>query len=74
MTNELLHEVDGRAQELEVSRSEFFSRAARTYLDDQAKESLTIRIDAALAVAGADDSSAAAVEAGRSRLLNSAKP
>lgn len=51
-----------------MSRSEFFSRAARRYLDHFAKESLTIHIDAALNVAGDDDSWVAAVAAGRARV------
>lgn len=61
-------EATKRARELGMSRSEFFSRAARKYLDELSRESLTHQIDQALDLAGDDDSSAAAVAAGRRRL------
>jgi metal-responsive CopG/Arc/MetJ family transcriptional regulator len=57
-----------RAIELGISRSEFFSIAARRYLDELDDEALTRQIDAAVDLAGDDDSSAAAVAAGRIRL------
>ncbi len=58
-----------QAAELGISRSEFFARAARRYLDDLASQSLTQQIDEALQTAGRDDdSAAAATAAGRSRL------
>jgi metal-responsive CopG/Arc/MetJ family transcriptional regulator len=57
-----------QAAELGISRSEFFARAARRYLDDLASQSLTQQIDEALDTTGHDDSAAAAVAAGRSRL------
>lgn len=67
--DETFRRVTRRASELGISRSELFSRAAREYLDDLDSDSLTARIDEALAHAdSADDSSAAAVDAGR-RLL-----
>jgi len=56
------------AAELGISRSEFFARAARMYLDDLASRSLTQQIDEALQTVGSDDSAAAATAAGRSRL------
>ena len=56
-----------RAAELGISRSEFFARAARRYLDELASQSLTQQIDEALLAAG-DDSNAAAAAAGRSYL------
>jgi hypothetical protein len=59
-----------QAAELGISRSEFFARAARRYLDDLAEESLTQQIDEALESAGSDDSSATAVAAGRARLAS----
>jgi metal-responsive CopG/Arc/MetJ family transcriptional regulator len=59
-----------QAAELGISRSEFFARAARKYLDELAEESLTQQIDEALAAAGSDDSSAMAVVAGRARLAS----
>ena len=59
-----------QAAELGISRSEFFARAARRYLDELARESLTEQIDEALASAGSDDSSAMAAAAGRARLAS----
>jgi metal-responsive CopG/Arc/MetJ family transcriptional regulator len=55
-----------RAQELGVSRSEFFATAATRYLDDLDRRSLTTRIDQDLL--GADPDSAAAVHVGHARL------
>ena len=52
-----------RAAELGISRSEFFARAARRYLDELASQSLTQQIDDALQTATADDSNAAAAAA-----------
>ena len=56
-----------RAAELGISRSEFFARAARRYLDELASHSLTQQIDEALQAAD-DDSNSAAAAAGRSYL------
>jgi predicted DNA-binding protein len=56
-----------QAQALGISRSEFFARAARSYLDQLASRSLTQQIDEALRT-GDDDSNAAAAAAGRSYL------
>lgn len=56
-----------QAAELGISRSEFFARAARRYLEELASQSLTQQIDEALHAAG-DDSNAAAAAAGRSFL------
>ena len=53
-----------QAQELGISRSEFFARAARSYLDQLASRSLTQQIDEALRT-GDDDSNAAGAAAGR---------
>jgi metal-responsive CopG/Arc/MetJ family transcriptional regulator len=59
-----------RAQDLGMSRSEFFSRAAARYLDELDSESVTHQIDqAVMAQAAPDDSAAEAVGAGR-RLLH----
>jgi hypothetical protein len=52
---------------LGISRSEFFARAARNYLDELAAHSLTQQINETLEAA-VDDSSAAAVTAGRNYL------
>jgi metal-responsive CopG/Arc/MetJ family transcriptional regulator len=56
-----------QAAELGISRSEFFARAARSYLDELASHSLTQQINQALQTSG-DDSNAAAAAAGRSYL------
>jgi metal-responsive CopG/Arc/MetJ family transcriptional regulator len=58
-----------RAQELGMSRSEFFSVAVRRYLDELERESITQQVDQALQAAHEDDSAiVAAVAAGRRRL------
>jgi hypothetical protein len=57
-----------KARELGISRSEFFARAAELYLDELAGHSLARQIDEALEATGTDDSSSAAVTAGRRRL------
>jgi hypothetical protein len=66
--DEIFEQATGRAAELGISRSEFFARAARRYLDELAAQSLTRQIDQALQAAGNEDSGAAAAAAGR-RLL-----
>jgi hypothetical protein len=53
-----------RAAELGISRSEFFARAARSYLNQLAAQSLTEQIDEALRNSG-DDSNTAAAAANR---------
>ena len=53
-----------QAAELGISRSEFFARAARNYLDQLAAQSLTEQINDVLS-GTADDSNAAAAAAGR---------
>jgi hypothetical protein len=54
---------------LGVTRSEFYARAARFYLEHLEQESLTNEINAALDLIGDDDdSAAAAVGAGRRTL------
>lgn len=66
--DETFEEVERRAAALGMSRSEFFTTAARRYIRELDAQSLTERIDAALATAGADASSRAAVRAGRRTL------
>jgi hypothetical protein len=61
-----------RARELGISRSEFFTRAARRYLDDLSTATLTRQIDDALSAVDADDSGQAAARAGRKRLVGEA--
>jgi metal-responsive CopG/Arc/MetJ family transcriptional regulator len=63
-------EASGKAAELGISRSEFFARAARRYLEELATRSLTEQINEALQAVGDDDSSAAAVAVGRARLAD----
>jgi predicted DNA-binding protein len=64
--DETFAEVDRTAKCLGVTRSEFYARAARYYLEHLERESLTNEINAALELIGDDDDSAAsAVEAGR---------
>jgi hypothetical protein len=53
-----------RAAELGISRSEFFARAARSYLNQLAAQSLTEQIDEALRNSG-DDSNTATAAANR---------
>lgn len=66
--DEIFSQVGSQAAELGISRSEFFTRAARQYLDQLARASLTVQIDAAIDAAGADDSGRAAAAAGRAFL------
>jgi metal-responsive CopG/Arc/MetJ family transcriptional regulator len=61
-------EATRQASELGISRSEFFTRAARRYLDELASRSLTEQVNEALQAAGSDDSADAAVAAGRTLL------
>lgn len=57
--------ASARARDLGMSRSEFFTTAARHYLDELDAESVTRQIDAALAQLGVtDESSADAVDRG----------
>jgi metal-responsive CopG/Arc/MetJ family transcriptional regulator len=60
--------AEDRAAELGLSRSEFFTRAIRRYLEQLDAESVTDQIDAAIALLADDDSAAAAVSAGRRAL------
>lgn len=57
--------VEHCVEDLGVSRSEFYTRAAQYYLDHLRAQSLTDDINAALAMIEEDDSNAAAVSAGR---------
>jgi metal-responsive CopG/Arc/MetJ family transcriptional regulator len=57
-----------QAAQLGISRSEFFARAARRYLDELASRSLTQQVNDALNAAGNDNSAAAAAQAGRDLL------
>jgi len=70
LPDDTFEQATERAEELGISRSEFFARAARRYLDDLSSRSLTRQIDDALQAAGADDSGSAAVTVGRRRLAS----
>jgi metal-responsive CopG/Arc/MetJ family transcriptional regulator len=65
---DIFEQATRKAAELGISRSEFFARAARRYLDELASRSLTQQVNEALQAAGGDDSAATAAEAGRRRL------
>jgi metal-responsive CopG/Arc/MetJ family transcriptional regulator len=67
LPDDTYEQASRRAAELGISRSEFFARAARRYLDELAVQSLTQQINEALGSAD-DDSNAAAAAAGRTHL------
>lgn len=66
--DETFAQVEQRAKELGLNRSQFFTRAVQRYLADLESESITAQIDAALEAAGEDDSNAWAATAGRRML------
>jgi metal-responsive CopG/Arc/MetJ family transcriptional regulator len=66
--DETFAQVEQCAGQLGVSRSEFYARAARLYLDQLRAVSLTSEIDESLALAGGDDSAQVAAAAGRRHL------
>lgn len=68
--DETFNAATRRAHELGMSRSEFFSIAARRYLDDLDRQSITEQVDEALHLTGGNESTAA-VAAGRRRLSSS---
>jgi metal-responsive CopG/Arc/MetJ family transcriptional regulator len=63
--DETFEEAERRAGALGMSRSEFFTVAARHYIDELDAHSLTTRIDAVIDLVGDDESSRAAVSEGR---------
>jgi Arc/MetJ family transcription regulator len=66
--DDIFEQATRRAAELGISRSEFFARAARRYLDELASRSLTQQVNDALQAAGNDDSAAAAAHVGHELL------
>ena len=66
--DDTFEEATKQAAELGISRSEFFTRAARRYLDELESRSLTQQVNDALETAGDDDSAVVAAQAGRQRL------
>ncbi|MGI9158091.1 MAG: CopG family transcriptional regulator [Marmoricola sp.] len=72
LPDETFDRASRRAKDLGLSRSEFFARAANSYLDELDAHSVTEQIDAALEQCGAfDESNAAAVEAAHGLLHDS---
>jgi metal-responsive CopG/Arc/MetJ family transcriptional regulator len=67
LPDDTYEQASSRAAELGISRSEFFARAARRYLDELASQSLTQQIDEALQAAD-DDSNTVAAAVGRGYL------
>lgn len=67
--DETFEAASRRANELGISRSEFFSTAAARYVAELDAASLTARIDAALERDADDDTEAIVVGAGRRALL-----
>lgn len=65
LPDETFNRASRRAIDLGMSRSEFFARAAESYLNDLDAVSVTKQIDESLAGLENDDSSVAAAEAGR---------
>ena len=63
LPDELFERVTKRAQELGISRSEFFADAARQYLETVDRASLTARINEALELVGDDEETTALVTA-----------
>ena len=70
VTDDTFELASRQAAELGISRSEFFSRAARRYLDELAARSVTEQVNEALAAAGDDDSAAAAADTARRQLAD----
>lgn len=68
ISDETFEQVSRRALDLGISRSRFFATAVEQYLRRLDRESLSAKIDEAVALAGNDNSSGAAVDAGRRRL------
>lgn len=68
MPNDTFEQASKQAAEMGISRSEFFARAARRYLDELASRSVTEQVNEALRAAGSDDSAAAATAGGRKLL------
>ena len=64
LPDDTFEQATRQAEALGISRSEFFARAARSYLDQLASRSVTQQINEALRTAD-DDSNAAGAAAGR---------
>jgi len=66
--DEIFQRAERHAAQLGITRSEFFTRAAQWYSADLEAESMTERINAALAAAGDDDSNDVVARHGRQSL------
>ena len=62
--DEAFEEAERRARALGMSRSEFFTVAARHYIDELDAQSLTRRINTVVDLVGDDESSRVAVREG----------
>jgi hypothetical protein len=69
--NDTYERASRRAEDLGMSRSEFFSRAAVRYMEELDRESLTEQIDQAVGLAGETDHSTADAVNVAHRLLSS---
>lgn len=69
LPDETFDRATRRANDLGLSRSEFFARAAQRYLDELDARSLTGRIDEALQRIGSTDESTSEAVAAAQRLL-----
>jgi hypothetical protein len=66
--DETFARVEGRAEELGMSRSQFYATAAVRYLEDIERSSLTARIDEALELGGDDGDGSVVATYSRRRL------
>ena len=66
--DEIFQRAERHAAQLGITRSEFFTRAAQWYSAELEAESMTERINAALAAAGDDDSNDVVARHGRQSL------
>ncbi len=71
LPDDIFERADRRAKDLGLSRSEFFARAADSYLDTLDAGSVTEQIDDVVARVGANDESSMAAVASAHRLLGS---
>lgn len=67
--DDIFQRASRRASDLGMSRSEFFARAAESYLHELDAHSITTQIDAALAAVGGEDESNTEAVAASHRLL-----
>ncbi len=68
--DEIFADATKRAKDLGISRSEFFSTAARRYLDELSRESLTQQINRVLDLPDYDEEASELASAASRRRLN----